>query len=564
MANDFQINFTTNGDTAVGFTSSKKIKALGWMDKAELSNFMLEEDNKQHIKHLGLIELFETTHKKPMTFMKDLFKGAQVLEVAEGQSIRYDLPVEREDYKCYTMEDTSSLHEFPGIDETYFEIVLSTEFTAGDILSYDFQHGEEVMVSSEHPVTQSGETYRHIVSLNSSDGSAYFPKEYLKAGIQWMKKTNALAEMDTSFSGITLAGNPMGTITNEFLLGSPRGVETFATSKAFNAQSQTLANVARETQNTIIREMEAMGQNNMVFFGKRSGQSGMIESTMKVGTILEYLAMMEITKMENQSLIFSKAGTFQSSNGVRRVNEGIWHSIRRGKIITYSKPGGITMNHIREAVQYIYKNTDVPVSERRVKFKAGYFADLNLKQLFREFAITQLNQLPQGMLGSDAQIQKVFSGNLNDLKLASIAITGVEIPGVGMVDVEHDPSLDYQPMSDRFTAGMYGDGYAHTSHSLVIWDLTDKSVSNVSKRVKGANLVQGGNAQANMYYVKPEGNHLTYGYEQGRMANRERNADVQSSLKQMARTFWCTSQSAALLLDVTKYVVIELDRITKG
>lgn len=562
MANEFDINFSTNGDTAVGFTSSKKIKALGWMDKAELSDFMLEDDGKQHIKHLGLINLFETTHKTPMTFMKDLFQGAQVLEVEEGQSIRYDLPVEREDYKCYTMEDTSGLHEFPGIDETYFEIVLSTEFTAGDILTYDFQFGDEVMVSSEHPVTQSGETYRHVVSLNASDGKQYFPKEWLKAGIQWMKKTNALAEFDTSFSTITLAGNPLGTVTNEFLLGSPRGVETFATAKAFNAKSQTLTNTANQMRQEVSREMEQMGNKDMMFTGYSGDGKSMDQSSMKVGTVLEYLAMMEITKMENQSLIFSKAGTFQSSNGVRRINEGIWHQIRRGKIITYSKPGGITMNHIREAVQYIYRNTDVPVGDRRVEFKSGYFADLNLQHLFREFAITQLNQLPTGMLGTDAQVPAVFSGSLDSLKMARVVIAEVFIPGVGIVSANHDPSLDYQPMSDRFAQGMYGNGYAHTAHSLVIWDLTDKSISNVSKRVKNASLVDGGNSRANIYYVKPEGNHLTYGYEQGRMANRDKNTDVQSSLKQMARTFWCTSQSAALLLDVTRYVVIELERIT--
>lgn len=563
MANDFDINYSKNGDTVVAFTSAKKMKALGFMDKAELSQFMLSDGEKSHVKHLGLIDLFETTHNTPVTFMKDLFQGRQVLELEDGQTLQYDLPVEREDSKCYTMEDTSGLYEYPGVDETYFEIVLSAEFKAGEILSYDFLYGEEVMVSSEHPVTQEGENYRHIVSLNSNDKAKYFPKDKLKAGIQWMKVTNALAEFDTSFGGINLIGNPLGTITNEFIMGSPRGVETFATAKAYNASSQSLVNTAQGMRDSVMRAMDEMGEKNMMFTGYVNGTE-LNSASVKVGTVLEYLAMMEVTKMENQSLIFSKASTFQTSNGVRRVNEGIWHQIRRGKIITYSKPGGITMNHIREAVQYIYRNTDVPVGERRVEFKAGYFAEINLQQLFREHAVQQLNQLPAGMLGSDAQINKVFTGALDDLKMARVVITGVSIPGVGMVDVKHDPSLDYQPMSDRFSKGYYGNGYAHTAHSLVIWDVTDKSVSNVSKRVKGADLVKDGNSRANLYFIKPKGRpHMTYGYEQGRMANRDKSSDVQSSLKQMARSFWCYSESAALLLDVGRYVVIELDRLTK-
>jgi hypothetical protein len=279
-----------------------------------------------------------------------------------------------------------------------------------------------------------------------------------------------------------------------------------------------------------------------------------------IGSTLEYLALMELSMMETNELLFAKAATVATSNGLKRVNEGVWHQMRRGKLIKYSRQGGITLNHIYEAVSYIFQNSDIPVGQRSVKFKAGFLAHQNVLQLFREHAFMQLNGLPAAMLGSDTQLPgKLFTGSMDNLAMGVVAITSVMFPGVGEVHVEHDPSLDYLPTSDRFSGGYYGENFAHTSNSLVIYDVTNPEYSNVGGKVKNASLIEGGSQTANIYYVKPEGQpHVTYGYEQGRTANREQFEDVASSIKQMGRTFWATSQSSALVLDTTRYVTIEL------
>jgi hypothetical protein len=162
------------------------------------------------------------------------------------------------------------------------------------------------------------------------------------------------------------------------------------------------------------------------------------------------------------------------------------------------------------------------------------------------------------MIGTDAQIKPVFKGNLDELEMQAVVINSVLIPGIGRVIVEHDPSLDYQPLADRFSSGMYGEGKAHTSHSMVIWDASSPEYSNVTSKVKNADLVEGGSMKSNIYYIKPEGAHVVYGYEQGRMADGSQTTNVLTSLKYMGKTFWATSQSGALVLDTTRYVVIEL------
>lgn len=560
--NRFDLHESINGDYVVGFTNVKELKTLGWMDSAKVSTYLMDEKDS-HRKHLGLINLFATSHKQSMPFLKDLFSNAAVLEVEEGQSITYDLPVDRTEVKCYTAEDTSAEVDYPGIDGGIFALVLSQEFTKGDILAYDPLYGQQVMVSTEHEVEQVGENFKHYVTLQTNDKKKYFPKEKLKAGIEYVKISHKLNEFGTDYSSLTLSKGAAGTITNEFLLSDPRGIETFITAKASRMKSAGLTQFSTEQADKINGQIDAMGGKNMMFYAKKDANGKLVPGM--IGSTLEYLALMELSLMETNELLFAKAATVSDANGVKRVNEGVWHQIRRGKLIKYSRQGGITLDHIYEAVSYIYQGSQIPVGQRTVKFKAGWLAHQNMLQLFREHAMLQLNGLPTGMLGQDAQIPgKVFSGSLDNLSMANVAITSVMFPNVGKVTVEHDPSLDYLPGTDRYSAGFYSDGLAHTSNSLVIWDVTNPEYSNLSK-VKNASLVEGGTNNANIYYVKPQGqSHVTYGYEQGRMANEGQFHNVQSSLKQMGKTFWAHSQSSALVLDTTRYVTIELQEKGRG
>jgi hypothetical protein len=374
-----------------------------------------------------------------------------------------------------------------------------------------------------------------------------------------MKIGHALAEYDTAFSSINMIKNPAGSITNEFILGSPRGVETFMTAKAAKMKSPGLNQFTSDMMDSVQQKLDYLGgkSREMFFIANKKGANLDVNSMM-IGTTLEYLALMELALMETYSLLFAKAATIQTSNGIKRVNEGVWHQIRRGKLIKYAKPGGITVDHIHEAASYIYKNSTIPVRERSIKFKAGWYAYQNVMQIFREEAVQQLNGIPAGMIGTDAQIKPVFKGNLDELEMQAVVINSVLIPGIGRVIVEHDPSLDYQPLADRFSAGMYGEGKAHTSHSMIIWDASNPEYSNVTSKVKNAQLVEGGSMKSNIYYIKPEGAHVVYGYEQGRMADGSQTTNVLTSLKYMGKTFWATSQSGALVLDTTRYVVIEL------
>ena len=100
MQNRFDIKETINGDAVIGFTSGKELKTQGWVDSSKVAAYLMDEEGQSHRKHLGMINLFKTTHNVDIPFMRDLFADSAVMECAEGEVITYDLPVSRTEVMC--------------------------------------------------------------------------------------------------------------------------------------------------------------------------------------------------------------------------------------------------------------------------------------------------------------------------------------------------------------------------------------------------------------------------------------------------------------------------------
>lgn len=551
-----------NGDTVIGFTNSKKIKELGWMDVASLSSWYQEDPDKNH---LGVIDLFSSMANISLPSYRNLWKDKSVLNVngADGK-FTYDLPVEK-DMGCYTLGDTSNKYEAAGIDGSTFEIGLDRQFRKGDVLTYDAMYGEQLIVSEEHEVRKEGDTFFHTVQLVELDKGKWYPNDKLKKGIQYFKIGHATGEYGTDLSGIS-ANASMGTLKCEFQLGNHRGAETFQTMYAGMKSFSGATMHSKKFWDYFQNQQEMLGQdsmgrsNDMFFAGKINKETGKVsKDSVKVGGSMEYLVLLECMKLEAHQLMFQKAGVISDTNGTKRLNEGIWHQIRRGRLIKYSKPNGITRAHIQEAASYLFRTRpDLLPHQRRLKFKCGYMAYLNFLQIFKdEFNLqTQTMNL---LMGTDRQLpSNPIHGELDSLKLKPVIITEVPIPDIGVVSIEHDSSLDYLPLTERYSQGFYGNGYAHTTHSAVIWDASSDEYSNAMTNMPaGTSLVEQGNSKSNIYYVKPEGANMWWGYESGRW-NPDTASGIVSSSKHMGREFWCHSISAGWVRDISKYIVIEL------
>jgi hypothetical protein len=543
-----------NGDQVIKFTTAKKVKSIqGYQDLPSMEAWYKEDPMK---RHLGMQKFFGNQTMAPTGIFPELLSSKAVLEVnGVGGSFTYDVPM-IEATSIQTTRDTSDQVK-PGLDGSPFKLALNREFTTGDILTNDAEFGQQVLVSEE-PVEQYGDSYIHTVKLVSQDKTEYFLSSALKKGITWFKLNHAiLGEYGTNFSHVDLPST-VGHMTCEFTLGDLRGVEAYVTGMADKKSFSGAAMASKEYLGKLQAEAEQLGELAVIMDVDKSTMKTLPGSA-RIGATMQYLVFRELDRLTAQSLLFQRPGTFRENSGVVRLNEGLWHQLRRGKIIKYARPMGITRKHIKEAVEYVFRSNPYKrYEERRVKFKCGLEALNNVLEIFSNEVNAQLSRLPQFM-GADRNIPNPISGtNLHEMKMDFVRFTEVYLPQIGYVKLEHDPNLDYSMMQDRFSAGFHGNSRAHTTYSMVIWDAEDQEYSNNAELPKGAKLVEEGNANANVFLVKPEGEMMYWGTSHGRYSINKAS-DIVSSHKQIGQEFWAWNSCAIWVRDITRFVMIELN-----
>lgn len=553
-----------NGDNVISFTSAKTYKtSLVEHNLGSLASWYAEDPDKNH---LGLLTLFSSISNSPMPmFMGMIRNGATISVNGIGASFRYDLPVTKT-FAIMTVEDTSNKYVRPGIDGGIFEIVLNTsEFTAHDVLTYNAAEGCNLIISGEFPSRTEGDSTRYFCRTFGGK-SKYFPKDKLRQGVRYWKIGHALGEYSTQFSKVS-GGDRSGSMTCEFRLGNHRGVEgettMYAGMKSFkDAQNSTTTFVEdayrkmynmRNDFGGEVPEMAIIGRNIAA-----PGRPVQIDlRTAKVASTLELFCMAELYKLEGRQLMWQEGGTLMDQNGVIHLNEGIYRQLRRGYTIHYSRPGAITKETLMRAVAYVFRGrSNIPVTQRFIKFKVGAMSQINLEKVIREEFFATLNNLSWGT-GSDRILpSNPVSGTNDAMILQPVIVKGAFLSGVGNITIEHDPSLDYADLTDRseLIHGMY----PRSSYSCIIEDITDPGSTNAFAGIPNTSNARLGNMNNNVFYVKPEGASLWWGYEYGRWAHKANGNEIVSSLPGMKEQFWCHSASAGWVMDNSRFLLIEL------
>lgn len=553
------------GNDVITFTNSKAVKAyFGETDLQTLSSWY-EEDPDKH--HLGLINLARGVENYPVPMYVGMIKNGATISVnGPNGTFRYDMPVSKSDV-IQTIVDTSDQY-MPGRDGGIFKIVLNHKFEPNDIITYSATRGCQIMVSSEWEIKKVNGGWLHYVRMVNMERAKFFPKQFLKAGVKYWKITDGLGEYSTQFSSVS-GSDRSGTIKCEFQLGNHRGVESYTT---MYAAMKRMSAATIDTQNfmdRVERRLYEMRQANdgdladiAVLTKSVRGANGQISGLKKnagglIANTMEVLALAELQKMEANELMFQRAGVIIDNNSVIRKNEGLYHQLRRGFTIKYTRRDGLQKVHFRNAAQYIFRNRpDIPITSRRMKFRCGFHAFNNVMRIFDDEIWKQLNRIPGKLLGDERLINNPISGDNLNLQLNPIMFKAVYLDGIGMVEIEHDSSLDFEQMSDR---RMLIDGeYAHTSYSLIMEDMTSQEYSNAFANIPDRSNAVIGNMNNNVFYVKPEGPSLFWGNSQGRYSSRSAS-QILSSRNTMDESFWCHSMSACWVMDNSRMVLIELN-----
>lgn len=551
-----------NGREVVMFTNSKTVRSIqGHQDLPSMYSWYTEDPNKNH---LGMMSLWEQKTTRPTGIIDELLKSKATIEVnGHDGKVSYDLPVEEFD-GCQTVKDMS--HQInPGIDGDTFKIVLNKAFTTGDVLTYDRMYGEQITVVDEEPVELVDGGFEHTVQLVTKDKNTWFLPANLQKGISYCKVShNIQGERGTNYSNVDFP-NQVGTMRVEFQLGAATGVEMYVTSMA---DAKSLDYATASSKNFLQKVVDQYQGNDMVIMAdvirNAGGEATPNWRTARIGSTLEWLTLQELQKLTNSKLLWQKGGEIRNTNGHTRMNEGLWHQMRRGTISKYAKRGGITRQHLLDAGAFIYRgNQFLPYEDRQLTFVCGREAFKNILDIFAEEVRLQNARLGgAGFLGDDRNIPNPV-GNANDpmnLSYGLIRFTKVFIAGLGHLSIKHDPSLDVMGIDgvDRLHRGSNPDGLAPTTYSVMILDVASQEYSNNKQLPQGTKLIEEGNNKSNVYLVKPEGDMTYWGYSNGRYS-LNKSGDILSSYKQRGSEFWCWNVMDILMIDPSRVYMIELD-----
>ena len=556
------IKMIHNGDLVIGMTNKKTVQSMGgYFDTTTLSSFYEQDPDKYN---LGLMKLWGQQAKTSYPIYQALMEKKAMLNVngADG-SFTYEIAI-KDSGKCMTIRDYSTTYPNAGLDGSNFRIALNKRYAPGVKLTVDLMYGEhQLIVTDEEPIRQIPGGWDMPVKLTDADREASYDTSLLVSGIQYFQVGHSVfGEYGTNYENFDLMDTPT-TMKCMFQLGNMSGAESYMTGRAGMKSFSGASSRAKEYLSELESEANEYGEFSFITEATNvtkgeNGKVGFKKGSLHLGSTIQMLLHKKHQKSVATELLFQKAGTVQGTNGITKLNEGIFHQIRRGKLIQYGRPMGITRAHIMEAVQYIFRVSELPEEMRFVEFSVGLQAKQNMYEIFKEEINAQMPQIER-WLGADALIKNVVTGadNLN-LVLNPVRFVECYLQGIGKVRIKHDPALDHYPGADRFQSGMHQGGLAHTTYSMVVWDVADQKYSNNKTLPQGATLVEGADAGANMYIVKPEQAMTYWGSENGRYS-MESNANIVSSNKFQTQGFWIFSICAAWVADLSRYVIIELD-----
>lgn len=560
-------NMLYNGDMIVQRTDKKTIASIGnHFDTTSISGWYKQDPDKNN---LGLIKLWGQGAMVSYPIYAGLLQKKAMLEVNDPDGkVFYDIAI-KDSGKCVTIRDTSLEFPYAGIDGSIFRLVLNKRYEPGTVLAPSlYKSGVQLSVVEDEAIEQVVGGWSHPVIYNTNDKKASYDPQYLRSGRQYFKVSqNIFGEYGTNYGGLDLGESPT-TMRVMFQLGNMSGHEFSITGKADRKKFSGTGSLAENYQSVFDAEIDKSNEWAIMTEATNIQAGGRIKkgANLRLGSSMELLLHREHQKSIATQILFQDAAILPGANGsgITRLNEGIYKQMRRGKIISYARPMGMTREDVADAAEYVFVNNPLPTEERELMFSVGRHMYQNFTKIFQD----EINNQNVGLApwnGSDRLLPKspVSGTNLLELEYSPVRFTKVFLPEIGNVSIKHDPSLDHRPGEDRFISGMHQGNVAHTSYSAVIWDVADQSYSNNRRMPEGATLVEGGDNKSNIYIIKPEGAMTYWGSENGRYDDMKAS-DIVSSNKFQMKSWWIYSSCAALVLDKGRFVIIELDEKVEG
>lgn len=533
----------------------------GAFDSSILTSSFLQLDPNKNMLLLQTKwdEQVEKTESFATSIYRNVVNSNAVLTV-NGQDGGFKFKQAVETDNCLrTVEDTSnqSPDGYVGVGGSTFTVVLNKKLAPFQTISVDKTLKNSFIMVADVEVKYLGYGYLHTFFLpnSESDNTLAYETAFLKNDVTYQVGSASYIFEYAEKLGHAHLPDVTRYVEGEFKLGAGTGMETFVTGKA-DSYKMNPGYTTVDTQNYIKKiQATSFDKDNPLAIVQFATTSGTINT---IADLAEIITIKQFNENMNSSLMFMDGAKISSAKGTIEINEGLWQQMQRGKKFKYARKGMFNESDVQAVKNHVFKYNPKKAEECRLRIVAGTGLAGNIEQIIARNANNQvLNLAP--LLGSINILgTNPVSGALNALSVKPVKFAEAYLPGIGMLSVEEDTSLNHVAGADVRVRGINPAGNDYTTYSGYIWDVMSQEFSNNGELPAGTMAVGGENvAKHNVYLVRPERNSVMWGRTNGRYSSTK-TSDIVSSHNLMGQGFWIYGFGALWMPDPSRFVMIEL------
>lgn len=432
---------------------------------------------------MGVIDLWANIQKVEMPlYSMASFNGKNTVLVKDPQG-RWSWQVPIVNDLPFSVEDMSPSNTTKGVDGTTFQIKLSRkEFGKGEIITYDKYSGVELYIVPDSDIIVAGDHAIYNVQLVNNDNVKYLDNKFLAGGVRWFRVGSARGEYGQTWADMNVkAGyreffNYVSTgRAHVYYSVSDRArklldggvMQNFTPGQAGNKVTEIWKSTDPEvTNNPSITSMGSMVQ----IMG-----ADYIRAARKNGTLgMSYLSALDarhLTKIgmdiENY-LMWGKGGRIrQDGPDDIRLTAGLWKQTDSAFLRVYNL-ANFSLDMFRTELFNFFNGKvqfEGPNPGRILEVWTGMAG----MQMAGQVIAKEASAL--GWIINADQLGVIQGKDPMALKFG-YAFNEVIIPFFGTLRFKLNPAFD-NVMDNTIENPILADGYSLSSHSFIIWDVTD-------------------------------------------------------------------------------------------
>lgn len=430
---------------------------------------------------MGVIDLWAMVQKVEMPlYSLASFNGKNVDYVSDPNGRwSWQLPVSND--LPFTVEDMAPGNTTKGIDGQTFQIKLSRrEFGKGEIITYDKYNGVELYIVPAADIIASGDHAIYTVQLVNNDNVRYLDNKYLAGGTKYFRVGSARGEYGQTWADMVAKAGyrefynflPTGEAHAYYSVSERArnlldGGVNYSPGQAGMVTEIWKSNDPNVTNNPSIVDLNSLVQEMGAGYIKKAKDAGTLN-----GSFLNQLDARHITKVgkdiENY-LMWGKGGRVrQDGPDDIRLSTGLWKQTDSAYKRIYNLTN-FSLDLFRTELFNFFNGKvefEGPEPNRNLDVWTGMAGIKMVGDL-----VTKEASSLGWIINADQSGAGVISGKPMALKFG-FAFTQVVIPFFGTLNFRLNPSFD-NINNNSIENPTLADGFPLSSHSFIIWDVTD-------------------------------------------------------------------------------------------